>query len=108
MRVVSMASSSVIGGSMVGMRLASMVFPAPGGTNEENVVATGAGDFQRALGSLLAMDVAQVHGILRRVIQQLSGVDFHRSERLRRIHQIDRLRQRLDAEDFYAVNDCSF
>jgi hypothetical protein len=31
MRVVSIASSSDIGGKMVGMRLASMVFPAPGG-----------------------------------------------------------------------------
>ena len=30
-RVVSMASSSDIGGKMVGMRLASMVLPAPGG-----------------------------------------------------------------------------
>src|SRR5712664_797181 len=31
MRVVSMASSSDIGGRIVGMRFASMVFPAPGG-----------------------------------------------------------------------------
>ena len=30
-RVVSMASSSDMGGRIVGMRLASMVFPAPGG-----------------------------------------------------------------------------
>jgi len=47
---------------MVGMRLASMVFPAPGGADQQDVVASGAGDFERALGGKLSAHVAQIHG----------------------------------------------
>ena len=36
-----------------------------GRTDEEDVVASGAGYFERALGGLLAVDVAEVHGIWR-------------------------------------------
>src|SRR5262249_55433426 len=36
-------------------------FSGPGRPGEENVVATGAGDFESALGGLLAVDFAQVN-----------------------------------------------
>ena len=43
------------------MRLASIVFPGARRTDKNNVVASGAGHFQRALGGLLPAHVAQVH-----------------------------------------------
>jgi hypothetical protein len=61
------------------MRLASMVFPAPW-ADKENVVAARAGNFECALGGLLATDVAQIHAVLRGFGKHLVGVDFYWSE----------------------------
>ncbi len=53
-----------------------------GRTNKENVVTTGAGNFQRALGGLLAVDVSQIHGILRRVIATIARRRLSRARRI--------------------------
>jgi hypothetical protein len=44
-----MASSSDIGGRVVGMRFASVVFPAPGGPINNNVVPARAGQARKTL-----------------------------------------------------------
>ena len=48
---------------MVGSRRASMLLPFPG-TDEQNVVASGRGDFEGALYRFLPPDVDQVHLVL--------------------------------------------
>ena len=65
------------------MRLASIVLPAPGGPMKNDVVPAGASHFQRALGGLLAANVAHVHRILRGVGQHSARVHTHRGKRFR-------------------------
>src|SRR5579884_3744917 len=57
--VVSMASSSDSGGMMVGIRLASIDLPEPGGPII-NTLWPGDGDFDGAFDVALAFDVAQI------------------------------------------------
>jgi hypothetical protein len=57
-----MASSSDIGGRIVGMRLANMVFPAPGGPINKMLCPP---YFQRTLGGLLPVQLARLLGFLR-------------------------------------------
>src|SRR5690242_1026433 len=44
--------------------------------DEKNVVAAGAGDFESALGGLLAVDVAEIDGVLGGFAEGLMRVDF--------------------------------
>jgi hypothetical protein len=67
-----------------------------------------ASDLQSALRCLLAVDVAQVDRILRRFGEQLMRIDANRLKRFRRIHQIDRLRKRFQAEDVHALDNRCF
>ena len=83
-------------------------FAGAGRAQKDNVVAAGAGDFERALGALLAADVAQVHRILRGFGEQGPRVDLHGRERFRRVHQVHRLRQRFDGVDLDAFHDGGF
>ena len=79
-----------------------------GRPEENNVVAAGAGDFQRALGALLSANVAQVHRILRGFGEQRLPVDVHGLEGFRRIDQIHRLRQRFHGEHLHAFDHGGF
>ena len=81
-----------------------MVFPGAGRAEENNIVAAGAGDFERALGALLAANIAEVHRILRGLRQQTLRVQAQRRGRLRGVHQIDGLRKRFDGVDVHAVD----
>ena len=100
MRVVSMASSSDIGGKIVGMRFASIVLPAPGGpmnrmlwlpaqaTSSARLAAICPRTSRRSteywLASASICEVSTAIGL----------------ERFRRIDQVHGLRQRLHAENF--------
>ena len=61
--VVARASSGVVSGRMEGTRRASMVLPEPGGADHQQVVATGSGYFQGALGVFLAADFGKIVGV---------------------------------------------
>ena len=53
------------GGRIDGSRAASIDLPAPGGVaDHQQIVAAGGGDFERALGAFLALDVGKVERIL--------------------------------------------
>ena len=67
-----------------------------------------AGDFEGALGRLLAVDVAQIDRILRRLRKQFSRIHLRRSERLRRIYQVYRLRQRTQSKHLHAFDHGCF
>ena len=69
-----------------------------GRPDKQDVVAASACDFESALSGLLPVDVAQVNGILCGLGKHLLGIDYHGLERLGRVHQIDGLRQSLEAE----------
>ena len=73
--------------------------------DEQNVVSPGAGDFQSALGGLLAAHIAQIHTVLGGFAQEQPRVNVHRLKRFRRIYQIDGLRQGLQGEDVYAFHN---
>jgi hypothetical protein len=62
-----------------------MVLPAPGGTDQQDIVASGAGDFQGALGGELAAHIAQVHGVLAGFGEHLRRVHRNRLKRFRGI-----------------------
>ena len=79
-----------------------------GRSDKQNVMTARASDLQSALRGLLAMDVSQVDGVLRRFGEQLVRIDAHRLKRFRRIHQIDRLGERLQAEDVHALHNRGF
>ena len=74
----------------------------------ENVVAASAGNFKRALRCLLAVNVSQIDGILRGLGKHLLSIDSHGLKRLRSVHQIDGLRQRLQSIDVDAFHHCCF
>ncbi len=59
--VTSNASSRVIVGKIVASRRASIVLPAPGEPDHEQVVAAGRGDLQRPAGLCLPANLGQVH-----------------------------------------------
>src|SRR5580704_6149065 len=79
-----------------------------GGPDEQDVVAPGAGDFERALRRLLAMHVTQVDGILGGFRKHLLGIYYDGLERLGRIHQIHGLRQRLKSKHVDTLDDGRF
>ena len=58
-------------------------------TNQENVVAAGSGDFQRALGGLLAAYFAKINGVTLIVNQYLRKVDPDRLWRTCRSNRRD-------------------
>ena len=73
--------------------------------DEKNVVAAGAGDFESALGGLLAVNVAQIDGVLRGFGEQLLGIDVNGLKGLRGIHKVDGLRQRFERENVDTFDD---
>src|SRR5262249_14389251 len=54
----SSSSAGVSGGRMVGSRAANIA--GAGRSHHEQIVATGGGDLERALGALLALDVLEI------------------------------------------------
>ena len=60
MRVTAIASSRVSGGRIDGSRRASIVLPVPGGPGQQEVVAAGGGDRQRADRAGVAAHVGEV------------------------------------------------
>ena len=71
-------------------------------------MAAGAGDFEGALGALLAANVAQVHRILRRFGEQDARVHLHGLERFGSVDQVHGLRQRFDRVNFDALDHGGF
>src|SRR6266478_5869710 len=82
--------------------------PRPRRPDKQNVVPARASHFQRALRRLLPVNVAQVHGILRSLRKHLVRIHLHGSERLRRIHQVHCLRQRLHRKHVHAFHHRRF
>jgi len=76
--------------------------------DKQDVVSPRARHLQRALGGLLPVYIAQVHGILRRLREHLPRVHFDGLKRLRRVHQIHGLWQRLQRKNVHAFHHCSF
>ena len=74
MRVVSSDSSGVSGGRIVGIRLASMVLPLPGGPIISRLWWPAAAMVMRPLGRFLPADIGEVQIVLRR-----GGEDASRS-----------------------------
>ena len=56
----SSSSRGLSGGRIEGRRCASIDLPAPGRAAHQEIVPAGGGDLERALGALLALDVAKV------------------------------------------------
>ena len=83
-------------------------FSGAGRADQQNVVATGAGYFQGALGGHLTAHVAHIDGILIGFGEHLRGIDLDRFERFGRVDQIDGLRQRFHAEDANAFDHRGF
>jgi hypothetical protein len=83
-------------------------FSRAGRAEENNIVAACAGDFERALGTLLAANIAEVHRILRGLREQALRIQAQRRRGLRGVHQIDSLRQRFDGVDVDAVDHGGF
>ncbi len=104
MRVVSMASSSDIGGRIVGMRLASIVFPAPGGPMKIMLWLPA----QATSSARLAACCPRTSRISTAYCAASASIEprvhAHRRERFRRIDQIHGLRQRFHGEDVDAFD----
>ena len=67
-------------------------------TDEQNVVAAGAGNFEGALGGHLAAYVAKIGGVLAGFGKHVGSVHVHGLEGLGGIEQVDGLGERLDGE----------
>ena len=76
--------------------------------DQQNVVASRAGNFQRSLRCHLSAHVAQIHRILARFRQHLLRVHHDRMKRFRRVHQIHGLRQRFHRENIHALHHRRF
>jgi len=77
-------------------------------SDEQDVVSPSARHFESALGGLLPVYIAQVHGILRGLREHLPRVHLNGRKRLRRVHQIHGLRQRLERKNVHAFYYCGF
>src|ERR1700722_2808293 len=73
-----------------------------GRTDHEDVVASGAGDFDGALGGLLSANVFEVDEELLRFTEQRFVVGFHRLDAVARVDEMDHVEQRADGVDFDA------
>src|SRR5690242_14050129 len=80
-------------------------FAGAGRSDEKDVVAAGAGDFEGALCGLLAVNVAKIDAVLRSFAEGLMRVDFDRGEGFGGIDEIDGLWEGLDGENFDAFAD---
>src|SRR4051812_33700595 len=81
----SSASAGSSGGKVPGRRAASIDLPEPGGPVINRLWLPAGGDFERALGALLAFDVPEVEpgGLRRRELR------FGRRQELRALEMID-------------------
>ena len=79
-------------------------FPRARRPDEDDVVPAGAGDFERALGGMLAADVPHIDRILCGVGQHRARVHANRRERFRRVDQVHGLRKRAHGEDVDAFD----
>ena len=78
------------------------------GADEAAGIVEDAGDFEGALGGLLAADVAQIDGVGAGFAEHLCGVHGGRGEGLGRIDQVGGLREGFDGEDADAFDDGGF
>ena len=108
MRVVSMASSSDIGGRIVGMRLASMVLPAPGGPRKIMLWLPAQATSSARLAPCCPRTSRKSTGYCAASASMARASSLHRRERFRRIHQVHGLRQRFDRVDFDAFDHRRF
>ena len=74
---------------MVGMRLASYGLTRTGRPDHQDVVAAGAGNFEGALGGLLAAHVLEVNRIVLGFTQQRVAMYFQGQNPVPRIHEAD-------------------
>ena len=83
-------------------------FAGAGRANQQNVVATRAGNFQRAFRGHLAAHVTQIDRVLAGFGEHLRSVHGDGLKRFRRVDHIHSLRQRLYGEDVDAFDDGGF
>src|SRR5208337_5319650 len=76
--------------------------------DHQNVVTAGTGDFERALGGLLAANVFEIHVELLRLTQQLVGVNPQAANAVAGIDVTNDLEQRLDGIDLNSLDHGSF
>ncbi len=89
-------SDGASGGRMVGNRAASIDLPAPGGPTIKQIVASGRGDFERALGAFLALDIGEVDG---RAIH-FEDLRLRPRQHLRALEMVGELDERRRRDDF--------
>ena len=77
-------------------------------TDQQEVMATGAGHFQSALRGHLPAHVAQIDRILAGLGQHLRSVHGYRLEGFRRVDDVGGFRQRLRRKDFYFAHHRRF
>ena len=96
MRVVSMASSSDIGGRIVGMRLASMVLPAPGGPRKIMLWLPAQATSSARLAPCCPRTSRRSTAYCAASASSARASSCTGVKRFRRVHQIHGLRQRFD------------
>ena len=73
--VVSNASSSVSGGRMVASLRASIDLPVPGRPDQQQVMPSGGGDFQRPLHTLLPFHLREIHLLIVHLLEEPRHID---------------------------------
>jgi hypothetical protein len=87
-------------------------FAGAGRADHEDVVATGGGDFESALGGLLAADVGEVEGEVLELVEDLGGFDFESGDVNAAvaglIEEVADLEEGVDGIDVDAIDDGGF
>ena len=83
-------------------------FSGAGRADEENVVATGAGNFESTFGGLLAVNFAEVDTVFRGFAEQKLRIDLNRRERFGSVDEVDGLGKSFYGVDFNAFDDSCF
>ena len=83
-------------------------FAGAGRADHEDVVASGAGDFDGALGGLLAADVFEVDEEFLRFFQQRVAIGFQRDDAVAGVDEVDHIEQRADGVDVDSADHGGF
>ena len=104
--VVSIASAKVSGGRIPANRLASIVLPEPGRSNEKDIMSAARGDFEGAFCGGLAANVAKIRR--GRGFRDAVSIGGNRRELLGAGKQGDNLGEAPDSVNVHALDDRGF